>query len=208
MLLVGGSFTDAPNFDPTVARIVTDEVNIPEPLYPTLEWYPSVLGSLNRFLSIDGQSREELVVVPGQYRANGPTSAIGTERLYNKLNFVVYRAPFTSTDFLAPNIWETEAVSITKNLVFQVRASDDSGSIARVTMTYRRLSSNTWSSLDLVYDPATGWATGKVPTINEPIDYFVQAVDPSGNVALAVNHGVPYTFVRNGPFVYLPLTRR
>jgi hypothetical protein len=42
----------------------------------------------------------------------------------------------------------------------------------------------------------------------EPIEYFAQAVDPSGNVALSLNHGTPYTLVINGGFVYLPLLRR
>jgi hypothetical protein len=208
VLMLGGSFTDVPDFDPVVSRIVTDQVNIPEPAYPTLEWYPAEVGSINRFLAIDGQSRERLVVVPGQYRAASSTAPTGTERLYTSLDFVVYRAPFAATDFIAPNIWQTDAVSTTTRLIFRVRANDDSGSIARVVMLYRGASSNQWLSVDLAYDPISGQAVGSAPAIQGPIEYFPQAVDPDGNVSLALDHGAPFTQVAIGQSVYLPLIRR
>jgi hypothetical protein len=208
VLMLGGSYTDVPNFNPVVATIVTDEVNIAEPLYPTQEWYPLVVGGLNRFLSIDGTSHEQLVVVPGQYRAFNSTAPTGTERLYNDLNFAVYRAPFTDTDFIAPNIWQVEAYSTTATLKFRVRVSDDSGSLQRVTILYRRLSKVDWTSIDLNYNAVTGWAEINLPKINEPIEFFAQAVDPSGNVAASLNHGLPYAQVINSGFIYLPLVRR
>jgi hypothetical protein len=198
VLMLGGSYSDVPDFDPMVARIVTDEVNIKEPLYPTQEWYPLVVGSLNRFLSIDGQSREQLIVVPGQYRAFNSTSPTGTERLYHTLNFAVYRAPFTDTDFIAPNIWQVQAYSLTTYLKFRVRVSDDSGSLQRVTMLYRPLGKADWSSIDLNYNGASGWAEIDLPQLKEPIEFYAQAVDPSGNVAASLNHGLPYAEVING----------
>jgi hypothetical protein len=75
-------------------------------------------------------------------------------------------------------------------------------------MLYRRLSEPRWSLVDLNYNAANGWAEVNLPKIMEPIEYFAQAVDPSGNVALSLNHGTPYTLVINGGFVYLPLLRR
>jgi hypothetical protein len=167
-----------------------------------------VVGGLNRFLSIDGTSHEQLVVVPGQYRAFNSTAPTGTERLYNDLNFAVYRAPFTDTDFIAPNIWQVEAYSTTATLKFRVRVSDDSGSLQRVTILYRRLSKVDWTSIDLNYNAVTGWAEINLPKINEPIEFFAQAVDPSGNVAASLNHGLPYAQVINSGFIYLPLVRR
>lgn len=207
--MVGGSSHDQFDFDPTVARIVTDEINLSEPLYPTQEWYPVPVGSLNRFLSIDGQSHEQLIVVPGQYRANGPTASIGTERLYDSLDFVVYHAPFTDTDFLAPNIWKVDAALAEGRLSFHVKASDDSGSLARIVVLYRRLNTKTWSLVDLAYDPLSGQAGADVqlPSGAGTFEYFVQAVDPAGNVALVLSHGVPYTVSGIG-MVYLPLVQR
>jgi hypothetical protein len=166
------------------------------------------LGSINRFLSIDGQSREQLVIVPGQYRAASSTAPTGVERLYSSLDFAVYHTPFTVTDFIAPNIWQVDAYSLTTQLKFRVRVGDDSGSLQRVVMLYRRLSEPRWSLVDLNYNAANGWAEVNLPKIMEPIEYFAQAVDPSGNVALSLNHGTPYTSVINGGFVYLPLLRR
>ena len=164
VLMLGGVFQAFPDFDPVISQIVTDRTPLNnEPLYDTTEWYPTVPGSINRFLSIDGQSRERLVVVPAQYRAHGPGSSIGTERRYNSLDFAVYRAPFTATDFIAPNIWQVDAFSTTVNVVFRVRVSDDSGSIHRVVMLYRRTNANTWSRVDLAHDPTIGlghWQRG------------------------------------------------
>ena len=73
VLHVGGTFQDFVLLNPVVSQIVTDQTPLHnEPLYDTSGWYPTVAGSLNRFLSIDGQSHERLIIVPGQYRANGP----------------------------------------------------------------------------------------------------------------------------------------
>ncbi len=73
---------------------------------------------------------------------------------------------------------------------------------------YRRAGVNSWSRVDLAYDPHSGWATGGVAMAPGPIEYFVQAVDPTGNVALALDHGNAFTQVRRGTAVFLPLIRR
>ncbi len=47
--------------------------------------------------------------------------------------------------------------------------------------------------------------------MNGPIEYFAQAVDPSGNVALALDHGNPFDEVKAAvemPTIYLPLVSR
>ncbi len=207
--MLGGTFQDFSNFDPVVSQIVTDQTPLNnEPLYDTSGWYPTVAGSLNRFLSIDGQSHERLIMVPGQYRANGPGASIGTERRYNSLDFAVYHAPFSATDFIAPSIWQVEAISTTIDLRFRVRVSDATGSIARVVMLYRRLTDHAWSKAELTYNPNDNWAEVRLPHIFAPIEYFAQAVDETGNVATVLDHGIPFTQVRFGAYVYLPVVRR
>src|SRR5262249_42869158 len=158
-----------------------------EPLYPTTAFEPLQLGAVNRYLGLDGQSRERLVVVPGQFRADGPAApTLGTQRLYGSLQFEVYHTPFGATDFQAPAIWQTRVMVEPIRRRFEVQVSDDSGTVARVVVLYRALTSTSWSRLELRYTPATGWAAGTGAAFSGPIEYIVQAVDASGNVALAL----------------------
>jgi uncharacterized repeat protein (TIGR01451 family) len=193
-LMVGGSFADLPDFDPTVSRVVTEELYYEvEPAYPMGVWYPAHLGTVNRFLAIDGQSRERLVVVPGQFWATSDvTPTVGVERLYSDLAFEVYHAPITATDFIAPSIWQAEAISTSLFLRFRVRVEDDSGSVVRTVVLYREEGDPYWSKAELAYDAAAGLAEGFVPPVDSPIYYFVQAVDPTGNVALVLDHESPW----------------
>jgi hypothetical protein len=208
-LWLGGSFADAA-IDPLISRVVTEEtLSTVEPPFPFPVWYPLQLGTVNRFLTIGGQSRERLVVVPGQFKASNTTMpTVGGQRLYSSLDYEIYHAPFTATDFIAPGIWQVEAIRNTVVLQFRVRVDDDSGRVSRVVVLYRALGSHTWSKAELVYDAATGWAEGKVGPATGPIEYVVQAVDATGNVALALDHGNPFTRVKPGLMIYLPLSFR
>jgi hypothetical protein len=87
---------------------------------------------------------------------------------------------------------------------------DDSGEILRTVVLYRRMGDNFWTLAELTYDPDTGWAEGTVPAVDGPIEYFAQAVDPTGNVALALDHGNPFRELTDGqPLrIYLPVALR
>ncbi|VAW29760.1 hypothetical protein MNBD_CHLOROFLEXI01-369, partial [hydrothermal vent metagenome] len=157
-LMVGGSFTEIPNFNPAVSQLITDEIGIlpEEPLFPLDYWYPVALGSINRYLSIEGESIERLVVIPGQFAATGGTvETIGTQRLYDNLQFEVYHTPFDNSDFIGPAIWNVWADRIASQVDFRVQVTDDSGKIERVVMLYRELPSTTWKLAELTYDPLT-----------------------------------------------------
>jgi hypothetical protein len=79
----------------------------------------------------------------------------------------------------------------------------------RTVVLYRLRTSASWSKVELVYNPATGWAEGSVGGLNGAIEYIVQAVDQSGNVALALDHGNPFqALVVNQRRTFLPLVRR
>ena len=152
--------------------------------------------------------RTQLVVTPGQFRASGVVSpTTGTERLYNSLQFDVYRAPFSDTDFVAPSIWQVQAFGIGGTVTFNVLVTDDSGQVPRVVLLYRLVGTKAWTKAELNYDPATQRATKTVTGLNGPIEYFAQAVDPSGNVALALDHGNAFTQVSTLN-LYLPLIMR
>jgi hypothetical protein len=208
-LWVGGTFTDVPNFDPAVSVVLTDDLYLQtEPLFPLDYLYPSAPGTLNRFLTIDGQMHDRLVVAPGQFRASGSgTPTVGVERLYSSLQFEVYHAPIADTDFIAPSIWQVGATSSGSGVGFDVLVTDDSGSVARVVVLYRATTSATWSKAELTYDPATQHATGSVSGLGGVIEYFAQAVDGSGNVALALDHGNAFALATSHK-IYLPLIQR
>ena len=208
-LMVGGTFDDVSDFDPLVSRVVTDQLSEAadaELPFPAQGWYPAQMGVVNRFLSIDGESPERLVVVPGQFQATTTAApTIGVQRLYSALSFEVYHAPYTATDFVAPTIWDVRALQSDTGVSFRVRVEDDSWSVARVVVLYREGSSNTWSKIELPYNAGTGWAEGTVSGLGSEVEYFSQAVDPTGNVALALDHGRAYSAVSQEQRVYLPL---
>jgi hypothetical protein len=190
-LMVGGTFTEVPNFNPYVSQVLTDELYIQaEPLFDVDYWYPVGLGTINRFLSLDGQSDEQLVVVPGQFKAAANSSpTVGTERLYTNLQFEVYHNSVDNTDFEAPHIWHVGAKRTGNQVNFGVAVEDDIGATPRVVVLYRELPSTSWQMVELTYNPTLQVAVGSVQSTAEVMAYFVQAVDSNGNVSLALNHG-------------------
>ncbi|MBP7694544.1 MAG: hypothetical protein KA764_21665, partial [Anaerolineales bacterium] len=211
VLLTGGTFTEVAGFDPVIAEILTDTTAGAEPLFPnTASWWPVAPGSLNRFVSLDGRQHERLVVVPGQFQAASTgTPTLGTERLYQNLQVEVYYAPFEATDFTAPAIWEASATPVGGGRVtFEAAVTDDSGSVARVVVLYRPLTSSTWRKAELSYSAATGRASGQVSEVWGAYEFFGQAVDATGNVALALEHGTPFQGAPSLANVYLPLVQR
>jgi hypothetical protein len=169
--------------------------------------YPTGPGTINRFLTIDGQTNEQLIVIPAQFRSTGGPPTKGVERVYTNLQFEVYHAPNTDADFVAPSIWQVRAVRAGNGIRFEVLATDDSGQVTRVVVLYRAVGTNAWSNVEPTYDPATQTALATVAGLGTNIEYFAQAVDPSGNVALALDHGNAFTEVTFN-ILYLPLIRR
>ena len=148
------------------------------------------------------------MVVPGQFRASTTdTHTVGAERLYQALQFDVYYAPFDNADFVAPSIWQATSASGGGGSTFDALVTDDSGGVTRVVALYRLLNSPQWTKVELNYDAATHHATGVVANLNGAYEYLLQAVDGAGNVALALDHGLPFQG-QTQAFVYLPLVRR
>ena len=210
VLMVGGSFTDIDGFNPMVSQIITDEQYIAsEPGFALDYFYPVLPGTINRFLSIEGETRERLVVIPGQFAADGGSGeTVGTQRLYDSLDFEVYHAPFAHEDFTAPSFWEVGSWRYGQELHFEVTVTDDVGDIERVIVLYRELPGTEWQLVELTYDPETAVAAGSVVVAGE-VEYFAQAVDSGGNVALALDHANVYHAGEAEPFVlYMPVMRK
>jgi hypothetical protein len=194
VLMAGGTFTDQPNFDPVITNIISQEVALDgEGFYPSMQLYPKLVSSIHRFLTVDGTMQQRVIVVPGQFQATSiATPTVGIMRLYSDLDLIVYTAPFSATDFIAPNIWSVEATANPATIDFNVQVEDNNGVIHRVVVLYRDTAVSAWTSLDLTYDPDTGYASGSIPAISNTVEYFVQAVDDTGNVATALNHGIAF----------------
>ena len=196
VLMTGGSFTEIIGFDPVITTIISQEVDlVGEGLYFSQALYPASPASVNRFLTADGAFQQRLVVTPGQFRTtsiDGP--AQGTLYLYDSLELIVYTAPLDQLDFTPPTIGAVTATPAPDAVELSVGVDDTGSGVHRVLVLYRDLASNSWSSVDLSYDPVTGTATGSllVPAPRGSIAFFVQAVDETGNVALALDRGLPF----------------
>jgi hypothetical protein len=147
-----------------------------------------------------------LVIVPGQFLATTEADrTTGIHRRYTELAFDVYHAPYDATDFQPPTIWAAEALESVDGIRFRISVEDDSGAVMRVVLLYRDPGERTWSMLELSFNPETGRAEGHVPGLKGPIYYFAQAVDASGNVALALDHGLAFVEVKSAlQSIYLP----
>ncbi len=194
VLMEGGSFTDNFYFDPVITQIITQEVSLSgEGVYLAQTLYPLSPVSINRFLTVDGVAQQRLVVMPAQFQSTDVTLAsTGILRLYDNLDLVVYTASFTETDFISPNIWGVQTVENAGNFEFTVDLSDNDSGVHRVLVLYRDMTANSWTGVDLTYNPNSGLATGSVPVTGGTVEYFIQAVDQTGNVSLVLDHGVPF----------------
>jgi len=194
-LFESGNSTSVANFNPLVARPVTDTA-LSEPAYAYPGWYPLKPFTVNRL-----GEQPQLVVVPAQYYGN---EASGVERLFGQMDFTVYYAWEGEDDFLAPDIWQVEGLIFRDTATFQVQAEDDSG-VERVVVTYSQ-DGGQWQSADLTYDSLSGLWGGELVGLSGEVSYFIQAVDGAGNVSLSANKGL--FFEPEERNVYLPLVLR
>jgi hypothetical protein len=155
---------------------------------------PTLPAGINRFLGADNVEHQNLLLTPGQFQATASTNVtLGTQRLYSSVHLQVLSASPSATDYTRPTIGSIQVTpAVGGGLQVQVQASDDSGTVQRVVLLYMPVGGTSWSELDLPWSPVSGLATGTIPGASGPLLYVVQAVDPSGNVAVALNNGRPF----------------
>ncbi len=166
------------------------------------QWYTYVPATISRFWDIDeGKFSQDIVVVPGQFHATSTSDdpkTVGTMRLYDSLRLLVYEGPGTEPDYQSPGIWDVDAVNPSGRIVtFSALVRDTAAApfapatgILRVVVLYRHVNSNTWSQIDLDYNPVSEVASKSVIVPQNGLyQYFVQAVDNAGNVAQTMDHG-------------------
>jgi len=213
VLMLGGTFADTADFDPVIIGIVaedTDSLPNSELRFDIPKWYPVIPATVNRFWDVDEEKWSQNVVVTGQLRPTSTSASpktVGIMRRYSSLNLLVYNGPGTNPDFQSPGVWDVDATNPTDRIVnFSALVRDSAAAsfapatgVLRVVVLYRNVNSNSWSNVDLTYNPTTEIASGSVVVPqNGQYEYFVQAVDNAGNVAAVFDHGNPYTLTVDG----------
>ncbi|HIC89664.1 MAG TPA: hypothetical protein EYP04_09730 [Anaerolineae bacterium] len=174
-LFRAGRYQDHLGFNPLVAQAGTTDVAVgSEPPFTSTTWYPAQLGHINSLETASGL-RQTLVMLAGQYRSAGQV-----ERVYSEMTFDIFSS--TSDDRTPPEI-----MRVLRNWTsVSVEVQDPSG-VLLVVMTYTD-NQGGWASFELAPVPGSDWWRGMIPAAGA-IEFIVQAVDGSGNVAIADNDG-------------------
>jgi len=206
-LLLSARYTDIANFNPLVVVPVTDTATAqPEPPFAAEGWFPVKFWAANRF-----GDQDRLTVVAGQFNQNG-----SVERLYDRMQvqtFYVDDLSVEAGDLLPPTIWEAQVESSSNGgLVFTVNVEDFDTGLSRVLVTVNLpdgRGGGSWRSFDLAPAAAgSAWSGSlQLPGLDVlSIEYFVQALDQAGNVALSGNKGQFHSGIAST--LYLPLVMR
>jgi alpha-tubulin suppressor-like RCC1 family protein len=179
---------DGTAFDPVLPRPVTaggaspdDELQVGDVTFP---------AALQAVRSNSG--RDEAEVIPALFQSTGVSSTgktVGHERRFTSLDATVLYSTPDNTDFTAPTILDASAVTTTTgNAVTFV--ADTTNDAADVSVLYKEDGSDVWHQLHLAKAGPTGtrWAGGTTVSATK-LEYFVQAVDSAGNVAVMANKG-------------------
>ena len=185
-LITGLSSKDVGNFDPVFFKAST-AFGQPRPEYLDGS-FPADLASVRSFKA-DGKDQQQLLLGVGQFRgaeleATPATPQPGVQRLHTRVETQVYYGASNPTDITAPSIDQSRGFVDDGVAFFEVSASDVGGDVERVFILFRGTTGATWTGLDLTKGPDGVWRGGR-GFIGDQIEFAVQAVDSSGNVAMS-----------------------
>ena len=197
-LLTELSSQDVTGFDPVYARPIVDNAAAePEVGFDDLA-FPSKLQAVTTFKRLR-TTEQQVVLAQGQFFSANPADGLagGTQRLFTHESGVVFSS--TSNDF-APPVFSTLDAQVVAGgqVAFVVGASDRDGAgagvVKRVLVAYKDgAGGNAWHFVDLTQSGATpGTWSAVAPLSGTHVQYFVQAVDANGNVAVSTNKGFYY----------------
>ncbi|HKG10196.1 MAG TPA: Ig-like domain-containing protein [Gaiellaceae bacterium] len=194
ILITGLESSDQPGIDPAYARPIIDS-SAAEPELPFADVaFPAKIQTLVSQQTRSGR-RATAVLVHGQFFSDETVDAAGAgnQRLFQRVNFDLLRSP--GTDHLAPRLDAIEATVPPASGIasFSVEAVDLPGpnpaGVVRVLVAFRDNVSPAWRFLDLQHGAGPAWG-GSASVGGTRVEYFVQAVDAAGNVAVSSNKGV------------------
>ena len=186
-LVTGLTSQDVQPFDPLFARPTVDTAaNEPEIGYDDVA-FPAKLQTVT---SVKGFSarKQKLVLAQGQFFGSNPAdgSESGFQRLFTQIDGRVYVSP--STDYVAPTFRRIDALKTGGTITFTADVTAEAGdTVKRVLVLFLGGSTGVWTPVEL--QQAGGVWTGSAPTGAASVQYFMQAVDSHGNVAVSTNKG-------------------
>ncbi len=195
VLITGLESSDEPTpIDPVFARPIVDSAGT-EPELPFADVaFPAKIQTLVSQRTRTGR-RVSAVLVHGQFFSDDIIDAAGKghQRLFTRVELAVQRSP--GADRVAPRLDAIEATVPPASGIasFSVDAVDLPGAnpagVVRVLVAFRDNVSPTWRFLDLQHGAGPAWG-GSASVGGTRVEYFVQAVDAAGNVAVSSNKGL------------------
>jgi len=179
----GASYSIKTTFDPVITRVGDSDVFTPtEAAITNTRWLPADMLSLNRLRTLAGE-QQRLLILPGQYRQSD-----AQQRLYDEVSVTLYSS--TADDYQPPQMTGlSHAVnSAGTAITFTATLTDDIG-LCRALVSYTT-GDGRWRSVDLQQIDQTTWQV--TLSVSGTVEYFAQAVDLAGNVAVFNNDGYYY----------------
>jgi hypothetical protein len=172
---------------PAMARPVIDlTANEPPPPAGDVS-FPTTFQNLTAFNTPQGQ-RQHVVFMPGQFFRDASWSgAGGVQRKFTGIGAEVKYSD--STDFLAPQLTDIDAVLSGGNLTISLIAYDEAQDNVKRVLVMVKDGTGAWSphALTVGTDGFTWSAT--FPVSGTQFEYFAQAQDGAGNVGVTTNKG-------------------
>jgi len=188
-LLTRAVSSDQGSFDAAFSRAIEDSTAFSPELVGDAT-SPTRLQSIATFSTPTGR-QQRLVISAGQFLADGVPDplGIGTQRLFSSLGGVVFYAPLSATDFSPPSFGPVQAFATDSTTIgFAVDVNDGGGTemVKRVLALYKD-GSGAWRSVDLSHVVGSPRWSGGGPFTGSTAEWFLQAVDASGNVGVISN---------------------
>ena len=178
---------DGTQFDPVLPRPVAAGIGSPDDeLQAGDVAFPAALQAVR---SVNG--KDTAAIIPALFESTGMVNGktVGLERRFTSLDATVLYAPAGNTDFTPPTILSSRGVTNTAGdaVTFVVDAPE----AVDATVLLKEEGSNVWRHLRLARTatPGSTLFAGGTTVSGTKIEYFVQAVDASGNVAVMGNKG-------------------
>ena len=188
--LLNSPVSDETPFTAVFSQVVTD-TSADQTNLTGVTAFPSKPQSISTFTGITGQ-RQRLNLIVGLFRSSGPTFGInGVQRNYSRLaGDVLYS---NSSDWTSPTLGELETLRVgatgTIGLAATVTDVDQNGApgtVKAVAVIYRDCN-GVWRTSSLTPAGGNRWSGGGAvtPAGCQNIDYYLEAADAAGNVAVS-----------------------
>ncbi len=191
-IITDWSSVDLTVLDAAYSRPVIDDGDREAEISDDSVVFPSTFAAIANFEQPSTQpgqrteERQNLNLIVGQYDAPN-----NIQRLFSDIETEVFYLPADSplANDTTPLVIERVQATVLDDSVGFIVDLDDDAAAAKVVVLYRPDGSSQWQRADLV--SGSPWSGGgPVPSGTTEVEYFVQAVKPSGLVSVSSSKGV------------------